>query len=94
MEKAGDLGIEQQLRVEVREDLGQVFALLAEGKITAQVARVFALTEAAGALRYAESGALAGKVILRPEQSPAPSCRTAGRPRGRREMAGPQPRSV
>jgi NADPH:quinone reductase-like Zn-dependent oxidoreductase len=60
-------------RSQLREDLGQVFALLAQGKITAQVARVFALTEAAGALRYAESGALAGKVILRPEPGPAPS---------------------
>jgi NADPH:quinone reductase-like Zn-dependent oxidoreductase len=56
-------------RAELREDLGRVLALLAEGAITAQVARRFALTDAAAALRYAEAGGLAGKVILTPESA-------------------------
>jgi NADPH:quinone reductase-like Zn-dependent oxidoreductase len=51
-------------RAAVREDLGQVFTLLAAGEITAQVARTFPLARAAEALRYAESGAVAGKVVL------------------------------
>lgn len=54
-------------RAELREDLGAVFALLAKGEITAQVARTFPLAEAAAALRYAESGGIAGKVVLVPE---------------------------
>jgi len=53
-------------RAELREDLGQVFALLADGSITAQVARTFPLTDAGAALRYAESGGVAGKVVLLP----------------------------
>jgi NADPH:quinone reductase-like Zn-dependent oxidoreductase len=53
-------------RTELREDLGQLFRLLAAGEITAQVARAFPLTEAAEALRYAESGAVTGKVVLVP----------------------------
>jgi NADPH:quinone reductase-like Zn-dependent oxidoreductase len=53
-------------RAELREDLGQVFTLLATGEITAQVARSFPLAQAAEALRYAESGAVAGKVVLLP----------------------------
>jgi NADPH:quinone reductase-like Zn-dependent oxidoreductase len=55
-------------RAELREDLGQLFRLLADGEITAQVARAFPLTQAAEALRYAESGAVAGKVVLLPQE--------------------------
>jgi NADPH2:quinone reductase len=53
-------------RAELRDDLGQVFALLAAGQITAQVAREFPLAEAAAALRYAEAGGITGKVVLVP----------------------------
>jgi NADPH:quinone reductase-like Zn-dependent oxidoreductase len=54
---------------ELRHDLGQVFDLLAAGAITPQVARRFALTDAAAALRYAETGGITGKVILTPAVS-------------------------
>jgi NADPH:quinone reductase-like Zn-dependent oxidoreductase len=43
-----------------------VLELLAAGAITPQIARRFPLTEAAAALRYAEAGGIAGKVILEP----------------------------
>ncbi|HEX6344939.1 zinc-binding dehydrogenase [Umezawaea sp.] len=48
------------------EDLGRVFDLLAAGTVTAQVAATFPLTEAAAALTLAESGTVAGKVVLVP----------------------------
>lgn len=57
----------EHYRAELRADLAEVFALLAKGAITAQVARTFPLTEAAAALRYAEGGGIAGKVVLVPE---------------------------
>ena len=50
----------------LREDLGAVLALLRDGAIEAQVDRTFALTDAAAALRHAEAGGLAGKVVLVP----------------------------
>jgi NADPH:quinone reductase-like Zn-dependent oxidoreductase len=53
-------------RAQLREDLGAVLELLAAGAITPQVARRFPLTDAAAALRYAEAGGIAGKVILEP----------------------------
>jgi NADPH:quinone reductase-like Zn-dependent oxidoreductase len=55
-----------RFRTQLREDLGAVLALLASGALEPQVARRFALTDAAAALRYAESGGIAGKVILEP----------------------------
>jgi NADPH:quinone reductase-like Zn-dependent oxidoreductase len=55
-----------RFRAEVREDLSQVLALLAAGAISAQVARTFPLREAAAALRFAEAGGLAGKVVIEP----------------------------
>lgn len=58
-------------RAELREDLQQVFALLADGDITAQVARTFGLTEAAEALRYAEAGGFTGKVVIQPRTEEA-----------------------
>ncbi|RNF94905.1 medium chain dehydrogenase/reductase family protein [Streptomyces botrytidirepellens] len=48
----------------VREDLGQVLALLASGEFTAQVAARVPLAEAARAMRLAESGTVTGKVVL------------------------------
>jgi NADPH:quinone reductase-like Zn-dependent oxidoreductase len=53
-------------RARMREDLGQVFALLAGGALTAQVAARIPLPRAAEALRLAESGTVTGKVVLVP----------------------------
>ncbi|GAA3389637.1 medium chain dehydrogenase/reductase family protein [Cryptosporangium minutisporangium] len=50
----------------LREDLGAVFGLLAEGAIAAQVAARVPLTQATGALRLAKSGTVTGKVVLVP----------------------------
>jgi NADPH:quinone reductase-like Zn-dependent oxidoreductase len=56
-----------RFRAELREDLTAVLRLLADGAIAAQVARTFPLTDAAAALRFAEAGGIAGKVVLVPE---------------------------
>jgi NADPH2:quinone reductase len=48
----------------VREDLAALFGLLREGRISAQVAARFPLTDAAAALRFAEQGGKTGKVAL------------------------------
>ncbi|CCH30755.1 medium chain dehydrogenase/reductase family protein [Actinosynnema sp. NPDC047251] len=48
------------------DDLGSVFALLAQGKLTAQVAARIPLAEVARAVRLAESGTVTGKVVLVP----------------------------
>jgi NADPH:quinone reductase-like Zn-dependent oxidoreductase len=53
-------------RAKLAEDLGHVLALLADGSLKAQVAATFPLAEAATALALAESGAVAGKVVLVP----------------------------
>jgi NADPH2:quinone reductase len=53
-------------RADLRRDLGDVLQLLHEGAIDAQIARRFALRDAGKALRYAEQGALVGKVVLEP----------------------------
>jgi NADPH2:quinone reductase len=53
-------------RAELREDLTAVLRLLADGAIAPQVAKTFPLTDAAAALRFAEGGGIAGKVILVP----------------------------
>jgi NADPH:quinone reductase-like Zn-dependent oxidoreductase len=50
----------------LRHDLGQVFDLLADGTLQAQVAARFPLADASAALRLAESGTVAGKVVLVP----------------------------
>jgi NADPH2:quinone reductase len=55
-------------RAQVADDLGRVLSLLAEGAITPQIARRFPLTQAAEALRYAEAGGIAGKVLLIPDR--------------------------
>jgi NADPH2:quinone reductase len=51
-------------RAQLRADLGQLFALLREGRLTAQVAGRFPLADAAAALRFAEQGGNTGKVVL------------------------------
>jgi NADPH:quinone reductase-like Zn-dependent oxidoreductase len=68
---AGKARHADRYRAELHEDLGQMFAMLAKGEITAQIAATFPLTEAANALRYAESGGVTGKVVLVPERPPA-----------------------
>ena len=50
----------------LRDDLGQVLALLRDGALTAQVAARMPLTEAAAAMELAESHTVVGKVILEP----------------------------
>lgn len=55
-----------RFRARLREDLGQVLALLADGTLTAQVAARYPLTEATAALRLAESRTVVGKVVLVP----------------------------
>jgi NADPH2:quinone reductase len=51
-------------RAQVRQDLTVLFGLLREGRISAQVAARFPLTDAAAALRFAEQGGKTGKVAL------------------------------
>jgi NADPH2:quinone reductase len=63
---AGKARRPERYRAELRTDLGAVFDLLAKGEIAAQVARTYPLSQAADALRYAESGGVAGKVLLVP----------------------------
>ena len=53
-----------KFRRRLHADLGAVFAALAEGRLTARVAAELPLTSAAEAMRLAESGTVAGKVIL------------------------------
>jgi NADPH:quinone reductase-like Zn-dependent oxidoreductase len=53
-------------RAYLRRDLADVLRLLHDGAIDAQVAKRFALRDAGAALRYAEQGAIVGKVILEP----------------------------
>jgi NADPH:quinone reductase-like Zn-dependent oxidoreductase len=66
---AGKARNPDRYRTELHSDLGEVFDLLAKGEITAQVAGVFPLSQAADALRYAESGGVTGKVVLVPATS-------------------------
>jgi NADPH:quinone reductase-like Zn-dependent oxidoreductase len=54
-------------RQELRADLEHLFALLAEGSLDAPIDSTFPLHEAAAALRHAERGGLAGKVVLVPQ---------------------------
>jgi NADPH:quinone reductase-like Zn-dependent oxidoreductase len=53
-------------RADLRRDLDEVLRLLLQGAIDAQIAKRFALRDAGAALRYAEQGALVGKVVLEP----------------------------
>jgi NADPH:quinone reductase-like Zn-dependent oxidoreductase len=56
----------ERYRADLRRDLGDVLQLLQKGAIDAQIAKRFALRDAGEALRYAEQGAIVGKVILEP----------------------------
>ena len=48
----------------LREDLAELFGLLADGQLTAPVDSTYPLTEAAAALRRAETGGVAGKIVI------------------------------
>ncbi|MEV8376485.1 zinc-binding dehydrogenase [Kribbella sp. NPDC056861] len=56
-----------RFRTQLRDDLGTVFGYLRDGEISARIARSFRLSAIAEAVRYAESGAAAGKVIVVPD---------------------------
>ena len=56
-----------RFRAQLRQDLGRVLELLAEGAITPQIAARFPLADAAEALRFAEAGGNTGKVLLLPQ---------------------------
>jgi NADPH2:quinone reductase len=56
----------ERFRAQLRDDLGQVLALLQVGAIEPQIAGRFSLEQAAEALRFAESGGHTGKVLILP----------------------------
>lgn len=55
-----------RFRARLRADLTQVFTALQRGEVTAQIAAQLPLAHIAEALRLAESGTVAGKVVLNP----------------------------
>ncbi|MFH8565585.1 medium chain dehydrogenase/reductase family protein [Streptomyces sp. NPDC017988] len=55
-----------RFRARLRADLGEVFAALERGEITAGVAAELPLARVADAMRLAESGTVSGKVVLTP----------------------------
>jgi synaptic vesicle membrane protein VAT-1 len=58
-----------RFNAQTRADLGEVFALAQSGQLTGEVAGRFPLDQVAGAIRLAESGGGAGKVLLLPPSS-------------------------
>ncbi|MFE0156423.1 medium chain dehydrogenase/reductase family protein [Nonomuraea sp. NPDC059007] len=63
---AGHALAKDRFRARLRADLTQVFAALQRGDITARIAAQLPLARVADALRLAESGTVAGKVVLTP----------------------------
>jgi NADPH:quinone reductase-like Zn-dependent oxidoreductase len=63
---AGRTLAKNRFRARLRADLTQVFDALLRGEVTAQVAAEFPLARVAEAMRLAESGTAAGKVVLTP----------------------------
>ncbi|MFI5687248.1 medium chain dehydrogenase/reductase family protein [Streptomyces sp. NPDC051636] len=63
---AGRALARNRFRARLRADLTQVFAAYQRGEVTAQIAAQLPLTRVADALRLAESGTVAGKVVLNP----------------------------
>ncbi|WP_432495737.1 medium chain dehydrogenase/reductase family protein [Kineococcus gypseus] len=59
----------ERFRARVRSELGQVLDLHARGLLPARVAAVLPLSRVAEAVRLAESGTVAGKVVLVPDAS-------------------------
>ena len=56
-------------RAELRTDLTALFGLLADGTLAAPIDSRYPLSQAAAALRKAEAGGLAGKVIILPDDA-------------------------
>ncbi|WP_326636930.1 medium chain dehydrogenase/reductase family protein [Nonomuraea fuscirosea] len=63
---AGRALSKDRFRARLRADLTQVFAAVERGDMTPQIAARFPLTRVAEAMRMAESGTVAGKVVLTP----------------------------
>ncbi|MDJ0384785.1 medium chain dehydrogenase/reductase family protein [Streptomyces sp. G-G2] len=63
---AGRAYAKDRFRARLRADLTQVFTALQRGEITAKVAAEIPLARVAEAMRLAESGTVAGKVVLVP----------------------------
>jgi NADPH:quinone reductase-like Zn-dependent oxidoreductase len=63
---AGRALSKDRFRARLHADLTQVFAALGRGDVTARIAARLPLTDAAEALRLAESGTVSGKVVLTP----------------------------
>ncbi|MEU1086101.1 medium chain dehydrogenase/reductase family protein [Streptomyces sp. NPDC005892] len=63
---AGRAYAKDRFRARLRADLTQVFAALDRGDLTARIAAEIPLARAAEAMRLAESGTVAGKVVLVP----------------------------
>ncbi|MFI5542229.1 medium chain dehydrogenase/reductase family protein [Streptomyces sp. NPDC051815] len=63
---AGRAYAKGRFRARLRADLTEVFTALQRGEITARVAAELPLARAAEAMRLAESGTVAGKVVLVP----------------------------
>ncbi|MCX5088232.1 medium chain dehydrogenase/reductase family protein [Streptomyces sp. NBC_00365] len=63
---AGRALAKNRFRARLRADLTQVFGALQRGDVTAQIAAQLPLTRVGEALRLAESGTVAGKVVLNP----------------------------
>ncbi len=55
-----------RFRARLRADLGQVFAAVADGRLTPRIAAELPLTRVVEAMRLAESGTITGKVVLLP----------------------------
>ncbi|MFF7236863.1 zinc-binding dehydrogenase [Streptomyces collinus] len=64
---AGRALSKDRFRSRLRADLTAVFRALGRGEVTARIAARLPLTEVAEAMRLAESGTVAGKVVLVPE---------------------------
>ncbi|MEV0147081.1 MULTISPECIES: medium chain dehydrogenase/reductase family protein [unclassified Nonomuraea] len=63
---AGRALAKNRFRARLRADLTQVFAALQRGDVTAQIAAQLPLARVTDAVRLAESGTVAGKVVLNP----------------------------
>ncbi|MGI5170286.1 medium chain dehydrogenase/reductase family protein [Spirillospora sp. CA-253888] len=63
---AGRALAKDRFRARLRTDLAEVFAALQRGDITPRIAARMPLDQVADALRLAESGTVAGKVVLTP----------------------------
>ncbi|MFI5964505.1 medium chain dehydrogenase/reductase family protein [Streptomyces asoensis] len=63
---AGRAFARNRFRSRLRDDLTQLFAALQRGDVTPRIAARLPLSQVAEALRLAESGTVAGKVVLHP----------------------------